>query len=107
MQPQPVEFACVPGAICASERREHFDLIGQLLRECLREQELPNGYEFEFTADALPRLAQFVANERRCCPFIDFEITVGRKPWPTRLRLTGDEGVKDVLRAELGLGGSL
>jgi hypothetical protein len=101
----PAAFACVPGAICSAERTEHFDLISQLMRNELRAlKELENGYEMEFDVESLPLLARFMANERLCCPFIDFQLSIGRDPWPTRLRLTGDGGIKEVLRAELGLG---
>jgi hypothetical protein len=45
----------------------------------------------------------FVADERRCCPFITFTITVAADGGPVWLHLTGDAEIKDVIRAEFGI----
>ena len=41
--------------------------------------------------------------ERLCCPFITFELHIAPNRGPVLLRLTGAEGVKDFIRAELQL----
>lgn len=101
------ELACVPSAIPSSERAQHFELARQLLRELAEErQELPNGYAWRFRASRLEAVARFVANERRCCPFVDFELTIAAADGPIWLRLTGPKGTREVLQAELELAGS-
>jgi len=45
-------------------------------------------------------------NERRCCPFMTFEVVVAPSSGPIWLRMTGPEGTREVLRAELELSGS-
>jgi hypothetical protein len=48
--------------------------------------------------------AEFVANERLCCPFFEFEITVERADGPVWLRMTGAGEAKRLLEAEMGAG---
>lgn len=62
--------------------------------------ELSDGYEFAFPGDDewAARLMEFVAAERRCCPFLNFELVFQQDCGPIHLRLRGAEGVKDFLR---------
>jgi hypothetical protein len=46
-------------------------------------------------------VAEFVSNERLCCPFFEFGITVERAGGAVWLRITGDGEAKQVLRAEM------
>lgn len=95
-------LACVPGAIDPAERAGHFELIAHLFGSLAERREaLPDGYAFRFPADALEQVARFVANERRCCPFLRFVLELppgGDALW---LRLTGPEGTAALLDAEL------
>lgn len=61
------------------------------------------GYALRFPSSAYDQVVAFVTNERRCCPFIRFELDVTAEQGPLTLRLTGRPGVKAVLAAELGL----
>jgi len=98
------DLACVPDAIPAQERAGHFALARELLIERAREQtDHENGYAFRFDADALTSLVLFVENERKCCPFMTFEIVVAPGSGPIWLRMTGPDGTCEVLRAELSL----
>ena len=65
-------------------------------------RELPDGYEFRFPASRIEALARFIVNERRCCPFVNFELLVGASD-DVRLRMTGPPGAREVLQAELSL----
>jgi hypothetical protein len=60
------------------------------------------GYAFRFAPDAFADVARFVANERKCCPFLDFEIAA-ESAGPVWLRLTGPAGTRAFLEAELGI----
>ena len=96
--------ACVPGAIPPAERQAHFALAKELFQQrALERVALPNGYAIRFPNDALEAVARFVANERMCCPFMSFELTFGPESAPLWLRMSGSEGTKDVLDAELNL----
>jgi hypothetical protein len=101
------ELACLPGAIPAAERQAHFSLARKLFHERAEERAtLPNGYAIRFCPDALEAVARFVANERKCCPFMSFEVTLAPESGPLWLRMTGPEGTRSVLDAELNLAGS-
>jgi hypothetical protein len=99
-----VPLACVPGAIPADERSDHFARAKKLLLQFATDRtELPNGYAFSFDAAALTEVARFIENERKCCPFITFELQVTPGAGPLHLRMTGPEGTRAVLDAELSL----
>lgn len=95
-------LACVPTAISAAEREAHFALAKDLFgRLASARQPLRNGYAFEFDADALEVVARFIGNERKCCPFMTFDLRVSPESGPLSLCITGPEGTRAVLDAEL------
>jgi hypothetical protein len=99
-------LACVPSAIPAAERQGHFSLGRELLVTKAKErQALSNGYAIRFDAEEWDAVARFVANERKCCPFLTFELTLSAESGPLWLRMTGPEGSRAVLDAELNLTG--
>jgi len=65
-------------------------------------RELPNGYEFEFSADpqTVQLMAEWAVGERACCPFFDIDMHMSREGGPFWLRLTGREGVKQFIHVE-------
>jgi hypothetical protein len=68
--------------------------------------ELEDGYAFRHSPSraVVLAVAEFVANERLCCPFLEFRITVERAGGPVWLRMTGEGGAKRVLQAETDIG---
>jgi hypothetical protein len=101
---QSAVIACIPDAIPPEERAAHFALAKRLLTEIANQREqLPEGYAFRLPSEALRSVAQFVANERKCCPFIHFEISVAPNSGVLWLRMTGPAGTRAVLDAELNL----
>jgi hypothetical protein len=104
--PSP-QLACVPGAIPMTKRLQHFALARTLLnRQATGRTDLLDGYAFRFEADKLLELAQFIDNERKCCPFTTFELSVAPEAGPIWLRMTGPDGTRAVLQAELSIAGS-
>ena len=109
--PDAPPLACVPGAIPATERAAHFALVARLFRARAQERRAladgpAEGYAFRFDAEELPELARFVANERRCCPFLTFALELPAGADVAWLRLTGPVGTRAFLDAELGLAGA-
>ncbi len=98
------ELVCVLSAIPVTEREGHFALGRELLQvRAIERVALLDGYAIRFHADAFESVAQFVANERKCCPFLKFELTLDPASGPLWLRMTGTEGARAVLDAELNL----
>ena len=96
-------LACSLDAIPAEQREAHVALATDLFsRPAPPRRELPDGYEFRFPASRIEALARFIVNERRCCPFVNFELLVGASD-DVRLRMTGPPGAREVLQAELSL----
>ena len=99
-----VPLACVPGAIPASERPAHFGLINDLFSNQLREKKtVAGGYAFRFPAWSFETVARFVSNERKCCPFAEFQINVAAGEADIWLIVTGPDGTRELLEAELPL----
>lgn len=97
-------LACAPNAIASGDRQAHFGMAKELLHQrALERVALPNGYAIRFPSDALEAVTRLAANERKCCPFLRFELTFGPESAPLWLRMTGPEGTRDVLDAELNL----
>jgi hypothetical protein len=99
-----VGLVCVPSAIPAPERAQHFVLALDLLNKQAAERaDLPDGYAFRFAADKLLELVRFVDNERKCCPFMTFRLEISPQDGPIWLRMTGPQGTREVLQAELSI----
>jgi hypothetical protein len=97
-------FACDMTAIPAEKRGAHHALIRRLMTEAVEEiSELPDGLAFRFPAKEYDAVAEFVGRERLCCPFLTFALAIAPERGPLTLRLTGADGVKDFIRAELHL----
>jgi hypothetical protein len=95
-------LACAPGAIPAAERAAHFEHLTRLFGTAARERRpVPDGYSYRFDADAFDDLARWIANERRCCPFLTFALELTPNDGPIWVRLTGPEGTQAFLDAEL------
>ncbi len=97
--------ACDFNAMDAGQR-ERYGALRRLLGEGFDEvRELPDGYAFRHSSEPLVVLAvaEYVTLERRCCPFLDFKIEVGRGGGPLWLSMTGEGEAKDVLKAALGV----
>jgi hypothetical protein len=68
----------------------------------LEVKELPDGYAFRLpvSTDTLMDTAAFIANERLCCPFLVFNLTVEEQSAALWLSVTGRGEVKAFVRAE-------
>jgi hypothetical protein len=97
-------FACDMTAIPPESRGAHHALIRRLMTEAVEDvSEVSDGLAFRFPAEEYDAVTEFVGRERLCCPFLTFALEVSPERGPIRLRLTGPEGVKDFIRAELHL----
>jgi len=96
-------LACDLTAIPASDREEHILTAPQLFQTAQEVQELPNGYAIRFLNEPGKFLAfaKYIENERLCCPFFNFGLDLEPNGGALWLRLTGADGVKELLKATL------
>ena len=99
------KFYCNTKALTAEERAHHKQLSEKLWAARKATVETEKGYEFQFGPQdvTLVELADWIANESKCCPFFDFHIDLENEGKLICLRLTGEEGVKQFIRAEFGV----
>lgn len=104
MTEQESPFACDMLAIAADQRSAHLATIDKLFRSVGSVRELPDGYSFRLPneADVLLTAAEFIALERLCCPFFGFGLDLEREGGAVWLSVTGREGVKPFIMAEIG-----
>jgi hypothetical protein len=97
-------FACDMKAMTPAQRKRHSDVLSPALKSAkLNTSELADGYAFQFPSDAktFAIISEWIGNERLCCPFFAFDIHVGDSSEPMVLKITGPDGVKQFIRAEL------
>jgi hypothetical protein len=102
--PQETLFACNMNAIPPEERGTHVAAIQAVFRAVEEVRELPDGYAFRLANETavLFEVADFLAKERLCCPFFGFSLEIEPEGGPVWLSLTGREGVKPFIQAEIG-----
>src|SRR5687767_12420322 len=103
---QESPFACNMSAIPPEERGQHISAIEAVFGAAQEIRELPDGYSFRLANETalLLKVADFLAKERLCCPFFGFELRIEPEGGPVWLSLTGREGIKPFIRAEIGHG---
>ena len=102
---QESPFACNMLALDAEGRKRH-KVVSERMRAAVKDvQDLPDGYAFRFPAEesTILLVSEFIARERLCCPFFRFELVAEQEDGPLWLRLRGREGVKEFIKAELGI----
>ncbi len=87
-------IACLLSEREAAIRGE--ELAGGLFAAVEEVAELPDGYAYRFSSNGsqLAPLLEFIAAERRCCPFLTFELVFEPYGGPLWLRLRGSPQVK-------------
>jgi hypothetical protein len=97
-------IACRPAALTADERERSRILRNEIAAAASKTVELPNGYSFLLRGDpqVFRSAAEWITLERRCCPFLSFEIVWAQgDATAPRLSLTGPAGTKGFLAAEM------
>jgi hypothetical protein len=97
-------LACNPLALTVVQRQEFDSVTQSLLAEVQETRELENGFLLRFAnePDRLNQIAGFIERESLCCPFLNFALEVQPQRGPIWLRLTGPDGTKEFLKAEVG-----
>src|SRR5688572_29043584 len=93
---QNTPLVCNMDVFTPTERENHIRATAQLFQHVQTIHEVENGFEFMFpnfdAAENLTQLAEFIFNERRCCPFLEFKLKIASNDAPISLLLTGQIG---------------
>lgn len=95
-------LACDMTVFTPAEREEHIRNTTRLYQTVQDVREANDGFEFIFPNDSkvIAGMAEFISNERLCCPFLEFTLKVSPNEEPITLLLSGPEGTKEFLQAE-------
>jgi hypothetical protein len=87
----------------AELRKRKASVIASLKNQLLEKKELDNGYAYKFkgTDAILNELSSFIKTERECCDFFVYSISISGDKSEAWLSLTGPEGAKKFIEAEL------
>ena len=105
MERLPLPFACDPVALTPVERKRHFEEVTPALRKLVQSvAELPEGYAFELPADtgSIQLAAEWVARERLCCPFLEFNLRLEGERGKFWVQLSGRPGTKEFIKSDFG-----
>jgi hypothetical protein len=103
MNTRATNFVC-DLTVLTKEEREQFSSVTDSLFAVVQEtRELENGFAFRFLNQSgqLVQIAQFIERESQCCPFLKFDLEVEHSSGPIWLKINGEPGTKEFLRAEL------
>ena len=95
-------LVCNMNVFTPAQREAHIQTTTELIQAVQGIHEVENGYEFTFPnqTDLITQLAEFILNERLCCPFLRFTLNIVSDREPVTLSLTGPIGTQEFLRAE-------
>ena len=99
-----IPLACNMSVFTPAQRESHIRKTTELLRAVQSVQGVENGYELRFPNETefITQIAEFISNERLCCPFLNFTLNVASDKEPVSFTLTGPIGTQEFLRAEFG-----
>lgn len=92
--------ACNITALSAEQRKQHSESTIRLFSAVTKLEEEPDGYVFQMPSDSATFLevSGWVDLDRKCCPFMDFSLTVGDETKPLTLGINGGGQVKEFLK---------
>lgn len=97
-------LVCNMGVFTPSQRDAHILKTTLLIQAVQDVREVEQGYELTFAneKELILKIAEFIANERLCCPFLKFTLNIFSVEEPISLVLNGPAGTQEFLRAEFG-----
>jgi hypothetical protein len=96
-------IACQLSVFSADERLRYSGLRARIDAAVTSVVEITRGFEFRLPGNdfTLALVAEWIALERRCCPFFEFTVSVAGSDASIRVALTGSLEVKQFLESEL------
>jgi hypothetical protein len=95
-----IPIACVLSALTPAQREREGVLLEEHLTSVREVKERDDGYSFRYDPEVslFGRMAELVALEHRCCPFLEFQLQWGRATSDPWLHVRGGARVKDFVR---------
>jgi hypothetical protein len=89
----------------AQLQQRRVEVLSKIREQVQELKPLDDGYALRFEVDdaRLDELMKMIRFERQCCAFLRFRLTVEPAGGPVWLEITGPNGTKALLEAELGL----
>ncbi len=98
------QIACVISVLTEDERKRRVELANIIRQTKVSVSELENGYSVEFSDTGVWTVAtEFVTLESKCCPFLKFALVWEAENVGMRIEVTGRDGTKEFLKAEMNL----
>lgn len=99
MSAEPAEIPIVCTLQSAEFHEREAAIQKGLMSRVVAVSELETGYAYRLPADdhAFREATEFIDLERRCCPFLDFLLSVPRGSGDITLELTGPPGAKEFI----------
>jgi hypothetical protein len=96
----------MPIACCLTSgelREREATFLAQFRSAVIETEELPDGYAFRVPGDGkwVAITAEMIVAERKCCPFLTFELVAQPNMGPVAVRVTGPAGAKEFLKTIL------
>ena len=97
METESLPVACSLTDSELQERRK--EVLGQAKAAIIGKTETESGFIFKFSSSSerITALANLIALEHLCCPFLKFRLTVEPGDGPVSLELSGPQGTKEFL----------
>ena len=93
-------IACNPKAIPEGDRPRYKELTGKLRSAAVGRREMENGWVLRLSSRiSLAETAEWISFERRCCPFLTFELSTSGASEQHALRLTGPGAAKQIIES--------
>ena len=83
----------------AEFRERERAVLQQIKATVIDMKETDHGYVIRFPSDdaSFAAVNEFIVLERRCCPFLDFQMTIPRGEGDIHLELSGADGAKEFI----------
>ena len=95
MEAENLPVACSLTNSELQERRK--EVLARAKAAVIGKKETENGFIFQFSSSSerITALANLIAQEHLCCPFLSFRLTVEPGDGPVSLELSGPQGTKE------------
>lgn len=87
--------------VISENQKNSVGRVTQFLAKLTNPVETAQGYRFQLPADDVGEVGAWIAEERVCCSFFDFDLRLKAGADQMELTLSGGEGVKEFIASEV------